>query len=209
MFDLTNRVAAVTGGASGIGEAVCRQLAASGAIVALLDIDMDAAQRVQSEIAATGGRCTAFPCDVTDYARMQAVCATIHAWRGTIDVFVNNAAVSHIGTVESTSEEEFDEIYRVNVKGVFNGMKALLPYMTEQGDGCIINLASVASDRGIPERFAYSMSKGAVSAMTRSVAVDNLQTGGPVQLHCAGAGTHAVCRRLPEAALSGARARSV
>lgn len=174
-FDLARRIAVVTGGARGIGEAVCRRFANSGAVVAILDIDGHAAQRLQAEIAASGGASEAHSCDVADFERLQSVLDDLYRRHSAMDILVNNAAISHIGTAESTTEADFDEIYRVNVKGVFNGMKAVLPYMRQRGSGSIINLASVVSDQAVPERFAYSMSKGAVSAMTRSVAVDYLR----------------------------------
>ncbi len=176
-FSLKRRLAIVTGGARGIGEAVCRRFARAGAAVVILDTDASASGRLEAEIAAAGYTCESHACDIADPQRVQTIVEELYDRCGAIDILVNNAAISHIGTAESTTEAELDEIYRVNVKGVFNGMKAALPFMRQQGSGCIINLSSVASDRGVPDRFAYSMSKGAVSAMTRSVAVDYVRYG--------------------------------
>lgn len=172
MFDLSGKVAIVTGGGSGIGEAICHALARHGAHVCILDIDREQAERVQAAIGA--GKASVFRCDVGDQQAVEAVFAQIYQDYGSIDVLVNNAGIAHIGTVETTTEEDLDRIFRVNVKGVYNGMKMAVPYMKAQGGGSIINLASIVSTVGIPDRFAYSMSKGAVMTMTFSVATDYL-----------------------------------
>ena len=93
---------------------------------------------------------------------------------GRVDILINNAGISHIGTVESTTEEDFDRVFRVNVKGFYNCMRAVVGHMKAQGGGVILNLASIAGSSGLPDRFAYSTSKGAVVAMTYSVARDYL-----------------------------------
>ncbi len=172
MFDLSGKVAIVTGGGSGIGEAICHALARHGAHVCILDIDLEQARRVQADVGAE--RATVYPCDVGRQEAVEAVFAQIHQQHGSIDVLVNNAGIAHIGTVETTTEEDMDRIFEVNVKGVYNGMKMAVPYMKAQGGGSIINLASIVSTVGIPDRFAYSMSKGAVLTMTLSVATDYL-----------------------------------
>ncbi len=91
-----------------------------------------------------------------------------------VHILINNAGISHIGTVESTTEEDFDRVVRVNVKGFYNCMHAIVPHMKSSGGGVILNMASIAGSAGIPDRFAYSMSKGAVVAMTYSTARDYL-----------------------------------
>ena len=174
MFDLSGKVAIVTGGGSGIGEAICRALARHGAQVCILDVNVEQAQRVRADIVAGEGRATVFRCDVGDQQAVEAVFSQIHQHDGSIDILVNNAGIAHIGTVETTTEEDMDRIFRVNVKGVYNGMKMAAPYMKAQGGGSIVNLASTVSTVGIPNRFAYSMSKGAVMTMTFSMATDYL-----------------------------------
>ncbi len=174
MFDLSGKIAIVTGGGSGIGEAICHALARHGAHVCILDVNVEQAQRVRADIEAGEGRATVFRCDVGDQQAVEAVFSQIHQHYGSIDILVNNAGIAHIGTVETTTEEDMDRVFRVNVKGVYNGMKMAAPYMKAQGGGSIVNLASTVSTVGIANRFAYSMSKGAVMTMTFSMATDYL-----------------------------------
>lgn len=173
MFSLNGKVAVVTGGGKGIGEAICKTFAEQGAVVSLLEIDLPAASRVQKEI---GSACHVYECDVTDWPQIEFTINAVVLDHGNLDILVNNAGAAHIGTIETTTEEDLDDIYEINVKGVFYGMKAAVPHMKGRG-GSIINLASIVSEVGVPDRFAYTMSKGAVAAMTRSVAVDYLRDG--------------------------------
>jgi NAD(P)-dependent dehydrogenase (short-subunit alcohol dehydrogenase family) len=159
MFRLDGKHAVVTGAGSGIGAAIARLFAMQGASVAALDLDLAAAQATAEH---------AVRCDVSDAADVNAVFAKL----GRVDILVNCAGIAHVGTVESTSEADFDRVYRVNVKGVFLCCQAAVSRMLEQGGGVILNLASVVSHKGIPDRFAYSMSKGAVHTMTMSIATD-------------------------------------
>ncbi len=178
MFDLSGKVAVVTGGAKGIGEAVCRRFALHGAFVAILDVDIDGANKVCEDIA----KGTAFDCDVGDFAAVESACARIYKDRGSIDIVVNNAGISHIGTVETTTEADLDRIFRVNVKGVYHGMRAAIPYMKAARHGSIVNMGSIVSVAGLEDRFAYSMSKCAVYAMTMSVAADYVRI--PIRCNC-------------------------
>jgi len=171
VFDLTGKRAVVTGAGSGIGRAIAAVFARQGASVAILDLDQAAARRSADEIRAAGGRADAFACDVGDAGQV-ADAMRRAAGGGRLDILVNNAGISHVGTVESTTEEDLDRLYRVNVKSVFLCTRAAIPMMLAQGAGVILNMASIASLIGIPERFAYGMSKGAVHTMTMSVAVD-------------------------------------
>jgi NAD(P)-dependent dehydrogenase (short-subunit alcohol dehydrogenase family) len=158
-----NKTAVITGGASGIGEAVARRLAAEGAKVVVLDYNLEAAKKVADSL---GG--IAVQADVSKPESVAAAFAQLDR----VDVLVNSAGVAHIGNLLNTPVEEFDKIYGVNVKGVYLTMQAALPKMLAAGGGSIVNLASIASKVGIADRFAYSMGKGAVLTMTLSVAKD-------------------------------------
>jgi len=169
-FRLDNKNAIITGAASGIGKAIAIRFAAVGAKVHLLDTNRELLNEALTEIEAEGWFASAHYCDVTDQSHFQEIAAAI-ADQGGIQVLVNNAGIAHIGNLENTSEADMDRIFSVNVKGVYNGMYACIPYMKQTG-GAILNMASVASSVGISDRFAYSMSKGAVFTMTLSVAKD-------------------------------------
>jgi len=172
MFRLDGKVAAVTGAGSGIGEAIAVVFGRQGALVQALDLDPAAAGRTADQIRSGGGRADARRVDVGDGADVAAAFAAIVGKHGRIDILVNNAGIAHVGTVETTTEGDFDRVFRVNVKGVFLCAQAGIRQMLEQGGGVILNMASTAAHMGIPERFAYSMSKGAVHAMTMSIASD-------------------------------------
>jgi 2-keto-3-deoxy-L-fuconate dehydrogenase len=172
-FDLSGRVAVVTGGASGIGKAISTRFAANGAHVWVLDIDTDAANATAEEIKRAGGQAWALPCDVADPETVSRVFSTI-ASAGSIDILVNCAGIAHIGTIATTSLADFERIFRVNATGIFLCMQAAILTMLRQSRGVILNLSSMAAIAGIPERFAYSMSKAAVRSMTLSVAKDFL-----------------------------------
>jgi len=174
MFELTHKVAAVTGAGSGIGEAIALVFARQGAQVAVIDVDEDAARHTVDRINAAGGQARALRADVTDRASVHAAFVNIDADLGRLDVLVNNAGIAHVGTVETTQEEDFDRVYRVNVKGVYLCTQAALPLML-RGGGVILNMCSIAALVGIPDRVAYSMTKCAVLTMTRSIAVDYMK----------------------------------
>lgn len=172
-FRLDGKVAAVTGAGSGIGQAIAFCFAAHGATIRILDLDENAAKGTCEKIKSAGGEASFHVCEVSSQSAVRASFAELFRF-GRTDILVNNAGVSHIGTVESTSEEDFDRLLRINVKGYYNCMHAMAPHMREKGGGVILNVASIAGSAGLPDRFAYSMSKGAVIAMTYSVARDYL-----------------------------------
>lgn len=168
MFQLNNKTAIITGGGSGIGKAVCLLFGKNGATVFVADNNKDAAETTAAEITAAGGAAKALQVNVAN----QDEVVNAYSKVGSINILVNSAGVSHIGKVENTSAQDFDKIYNVNVKGVYNSLFAAIPVMKQNGGGVILNLASIASSVGIADRFAYSMSKGAVLAMSLSTARD-------------------------------------
>jgi len=170
-FRLDGKRAVVTGGASGIGQAIAMAFGSRGAFVHILDLDEDAAGATARQIVDEGGTALAHACDVAEKAVVDRTFEEVMD-HGGIDLLINNAGVAHIGNVETTSEGDFDRICRVNVKGVYHCMQAAIPGMKERGGGVILNMASIAASVGIADRFAYSMSKGAVLAMTYSAAKD-------------------------------------
>jgi len=172
VFDLATKVAVVTGAGSGIGAAIARLFARQGARLVVLDLDEAAARRTADEIGAAGGQAAAIVCDVADSRQVPRVFDRIVAGHDRIDILVNNAGIAHVGTIERTTERDFDRLFAVNVKGVYLCARAAVPIMIAHGGGVILNMASIASLIGLPERFAYSMTKGAVHTMTMSIAVD-------------------------------------
>lgn len=139
----------------------------------MLEVDTKSAQETTETISAKGGAAQWHACDVADQQQVKDVFSRIgRAYP--IHILVNNAGVAHIGNLEKTTEQEFDRIFRINVKGVYNCMYAVLDQMKASGGGVILNLASIAAVAGLADRFAYCMSKGAVLTMTYSVARDYL-----------------------------------
>ena len=177
-----DKVAVVTGGASGIGEATVRLFASEGAIVHVLDLDGAGAGRVAEAVTTSGGRAFAHEVDVADQAAVERVFAEVKARSKRLDVLVNSAGIAHVGTLLSTEESDFDRLYRVNVKGTYHACRAAVRIMIEHGGGSIVNLGSIVSLIGLEERFAYTMTKGAVLTMTRSIAVDYMKQG--VRCNC-------------------------
>jgi NAD(P)-dependent dehydrogenase (short-subunit alcohol dehydrogenase family) len=176
---LAGRAAIVTGGGSGIGQAIAQLFAARGARVGIIDISP--ADETLGSIRAAGGVAEAFACDVSRQHDVMRTFAAIEDKFGSLDVLVNSAGVAHVGTIETTTEDDLDRVYAVNVKGVYNCLRAGVASMKDRG-GAILNVASVAATVGIPDRFAYSMSKGAVVTMTLSVARDYI--GRKIRCNC-------------------------
>jgi len=176
MFSLKDKRAIITGGASGIGLAMSRCFAAQGAVVHIFEINGKQAEEEADRINAAGGKARAHQVDITDHARVQEVFDLI-AGEGPLDILVNNAGIAHIGNAENTAPGDMDRILNVNVKGTYHCIHAAIPIMRKQGEGVILNMASVAATVGIADRFAYSTSKGAIVAMTLSVAKDYLKHG--------------------------------
>lgn len=170
MYNLKNKVAVITGGASGIGQATAFAFAEAGATVHIIDVSQPNVDATLGELKSRKLKATAHICDISRQEEVKALFASL----GNIHILVNNAGIAHIGKADTTSAEDFQRILDVNVKGVYNCLHEVLPIMKSQGGGVVLNMASVASQVGIADRFAYSMSKGAVHAMTLSVAKDYL-----------------------------------
>jgi 2-keto-3-deoxy-L-fuconate dehydrogenase len=173
MFNLEGKTAIVTGSGSGIGKAVALMFAKSGAEVHVFDLNAEAVNATVAEIKTEKGNAFAQVGDVTKQQQVKEIFSKI----GKVDILVNSAGVSHVGTVETTPEADFDRLYQVNIKGVYNCLQAAVSIMRQQKHGVILNLGSIASHVGLQDRFAYSMTKGAVHAMTLSVARDYLHEG--------------------------------
>jgi len=168
MFDLNGKTAVITGGGSGIGKATAILFAKQGATSHILDLNEAQTAQVVDEIRQAGGKAVAHVCDVSNKEQVTGIINSI----GTVDILVNNAGIAHVGKADTTSEEDFDRVFKINVKGVYNCLHAALPLMVKNGGGVVLNLSSIGAVVGISDRFAYSMSKGAVQAMTLSVARD-------------------------------------
>ncbi|WP_432710152.1 SDR family NAD(P)-dependent oxidoreductase [Pedobacter sp.] len=168
MFSLKGKSAVITGGGSGIGRAIAMLFASRGAQVHILELDASSAIETVNDIKLAQGQAQSYSCDVSSQQRVHETFKEI----SNIDVLVNNAGIAHIGKADTTSEEDFIRVFNVNVKGAYNCLHAAIPMMKKNGGGVILNMASIAATVGITDRFAYSMSKGAIAAMTLSVARD-------------------------------------
>ncbi|MEO8766386.1 MAG: glucose 1-dehydrogenase [Ginsengibacter sp.] len=173
MFTLNGKIAAVTGGGSGIGKAVALLFARQGAVVHIFDLNEDACNSTVKEIQDAGGNAVPQVCDVTNQQQVKEIFNKIDR----VGILVNSAGISHIGNVETTTEADMDRLFQVNVKGVYNCLQAAVTMMKKNKAGVILNVASLAGNIGLPDRFAYSMTKGAVYSMTLSVARDYIHEG--------------------------------
>ncbi|PAW93897.1 short-chain dehydrogenase [Mucilaginibacter sp. MD40] len=171
MFSLEGKQAVITGGGSGIGKAISQLFARQGAIVHIIELNGTAASDTVKEIQEAGGKAFAYGGDVTNQDQMVDIFHSITE----VDILVNNAGIAHVGNLENTSASDFDRIYSVNVKGAYNCFYAAIPLMKARKGGVILSMASIAALVGITDRFAYSTSKGAIYAMSLSVARDYMQ----------------------------------
>jgi len=170
MLSLKNKKAVITGGGSGIGKAIAQLFAKQGAEVHIIELTKESSETAVNEIKAAGGSVNAHACNVASHQQVLDVFEKI----GSVHILVNNAGIAHVGKADTTSEEDFDRVVNVNIKGVYNCLFAAIPKIKMAGGGAILNMASIAALVGIPDRFAYSTAKGAVKAMTMSVAKDYL-----------------------------------
>lgn len=176
---LQGKVALITGSASGIGLAIAKGFHQAGAHVVLVDINPEHLESAAEEFGSD--RITALTCDVSSEPDVKSLVAELEQQIGRLDILVNNAGIAHIGNVENTELDELQRVFSVNVNGLFLFTKYLMP-MLQSAKGSILNLSSIAAKLGIADRFAYSASKGAVSAMTLSVARDYVDKG--VRCNC-------------------------
>jgi 3-oxoacyl-[acyl-carrier protein] reductase len=171
-FDLTGRSAVVTGGASGIGQATAQVLAGAGAAVAVGDLNAEGAQETAKGIVAAGGRAVALGTDVTDRADVDALFDRAVEEFGRVDIVANVAGIAMDGLLRDATEEQFDRVMAINVKGTLFGCQAALRHMKEQRSGSIINVSSTAIDTPAPKYGLYAMTKAAVAQMTMTLALE-------------------------------------
>jgi NAD(P)-dependent dehydrogenase (short-subunit alcohol dehydrogenase family) len=183
LMRLEKKVAIITGGGSGIGKAVAVAFVCEGAKVVIAGRDSKKLALAAAEI---GGECLAVTADVSKPADVEKLAAAALAKFQRINILVNNAAVLLPGTAESLSEQEFDQTFSVNVRGLWLLSRAVLPHMRAAGGGSIINIGSVLSLVGARNRVAYSASKGAVAAMTKAMALDHAAENIRVNCICPG-----------------------
>jgi 2-keto-3-deoxy-L-fuconate dehydrogenase len=170
MFSLTGKNAIITGGGSGIGKAISTLFAKQGAIVHVIELNAEAGEQTATEIEDAGGKAFVYSADVSNQQQVLETFIKIDK----IDILVNNAGIAHVGRADTTEETDFERVFNINVKGAYNCLYAAIPNMKANGGGVILNMASIAAWVGLADRFAYSMSKGAIFAMTLSVARDYL-----------------------------------
>ncbi len=187
MERLEGKRAIVTGAANGIGRAIALRFAAEGARVVLADIDEGAVESVADEIGEAGGTALVQGTDVTRDGDVETLVGRAVSEWGGLDVMVNNAGIGVAGTAVTTTEDEYERVMDVCVRGTFLGMKHAIPAIRDSGGGSVINMSSVAALVGIPDRAVYSAAKGAILAMTRASAIDHIGEG--VRVNCIAPGT--------------------
>ena len=184
---LEGKVSIITGAGSGIGREAAKLFAQEGSLVIVADRNGASARAVAAEIHAAGRQAEALTVDVTAARDVQGMVEGTSERHGRLDILVNNAGYGIAGTVLDTSEDDWDALMAVNVKGVFLGCKYAIPVMARQGGGSIVNTASAVARVGIPDRAAYCASKGAVAALTRAMALDHVDAN--IRVNCVAPGT--------------------
>ncbi|MCY3781950.1 MAG: SDR family NAD(P)-dependent oxidoreductase [Chloroflexi bacterium] len=174
---LEGKVALVTGSARGIGRGIALRFAAEGASVGVLDLDAESCQRVVDEIHAAGGSALEVAADISDPAQVDAAVKKLRDQFGTVNVLVNNAAVMPVGTIHETSLVDFERCLAVNLRGTYLVCRAVIPGMLAAGGGSIIHIASVTGMIGLPGLAAYSMTKGGMITLARSMSTDYAARG--------------------------------
>ncbi len=173
-MDFENKNVLITGGASGIGKSIAQLFGQNRANVFILDSNEENLSNAEAEIKANGGNVLGYLCDITNKTSVTKIIEDI-ATNHSIDVLINNAGIGHVGNIENTTSEDLDKLYEVNIKGTYNCCFCVIPIMLSNGGGIILNMGSVAATHAVADRFAYSMTKGAVLAMTYSIAKDYVE----------------------------------
>ena len=171
---MNNKTILITGGASGIGLALVEKFATEGSKVYFIDSNGQLGKQVEKEFQEKGKPVTFLEVDIREESQVKRAIQSISS---KLDVLINNAGISHIGNLASTSLADFERLFAVNVSGMFLCSQAALPKLIEEGGGSVLNMCSVAATMGIPDRFAYSMTKGATLSMTLSIARDYVTQG--------------------------------